>query len=58
MNDLECKSDDCSNIVACEDHVTAVTCSYCCATMGVTTCDDLIKFLVSNGVNADELLPT
>ena len=39
MNDLVCKTDDCSTIVTCEEGVSAVTCHYCCATIG-TTADD------------------
>jgi hypothetical protein len=36
MVDINCKTEDCSNFVTCEDEtVTSVTCSYCCATMGM-----------------------
>ena len=36
MVDINCKTEDCMNFVTCEDeNVTSVTCSYCCATMGV-----------------------
>ena len=40
MNDLVCKSDDCDSVVTCDEGVTSVTCSYCCATMGISSCDD------------------
>ena len=33
MNELNCKN--CETPVECEEGVTKVTCSYCCATMGV-----------------------
>ena len=37
MVDINCKTEDCNNFVTCEDEgVTKVTCSYCCATMGVS----------------------
>ena len=33
MNELNCKN--CETPVECEEGVANVTCSYCCATMGV-----------------------
>ena len=33
MNELNCKN--CETVVECEEGVSGVTCSYCCATMGV-----------------------
>ncbi len=39
MNELVCKTENCDETVLCDEGVTAVTCSYCCATNGVTTCD-------------------
>ncbi len=38
MNELVCRNDDCNEVVVCEEEITAVTCSYCCATLGV--CND------------------
>jgi len=35
MIDLVCKTDDCDTVVTCEEPATAVTCSYCCATLGM-----------------------
>ena len=35
MNELVCRNDDCDNVVVCEEEATAVSCSYCCATLGV-----------------------
>ena len=35
MNELECKTEDCSEVVTCDEDVSAVTCSMCCATIGV-----------------------
>ena len=40
MNDLICKSDDCESVVSCEEGVSSVTCSYCCATIGTSSCSD------------------
>ena len=33
MNELNCKN--CETPVECEEGVSGITCSYCCATMGV-----------------------
>ena len=33
MNELNCKN--CETPVECEEGVANITCSYCCATMGV-----------------------
>jgi|10_taG_2_1085330.scaffolds.fasta_scaffold93217_3 hypothetical protein len=38
MNELECRNEHCEEVVTCEEGVVNVTCSYCCATMGV--CND------------------
>ena len=35
MNELECKSDDCNEVVNVEKDVVAVTCSHCCVTIGM-----------------------
>ena len=35
MNELECKSENCEEVVTVEKEVAAVTCSYCCATIGM-----------------------
>ena len=35
MNELECRNENCEEVVSCEEGVLNVTCSYCCATMGV-----------------------
>ena len=35
MNVLECKTEECNETVTCEEEVTAVTCSLCCATIGL-----------------------
>ena len=35
MNELECKSENCEVVVTVESEVSAVTCSLCCATIGV-----------------------
>ncbi len=40
MNDLVCKNDDCNTVVTCDEEATAVTCSYCCATLGMCSSDD------------------
>jgi len=40
MSDLVCKSTDCDNVVTCEEGVSSVTCGYCCATIGTSTCND------------------
>jgi hypothetical protein len=38
MIDINCKTEDCNNFVTCEDEdVMAVTCSFCCATIGICT---------------------
>ena len=37
MIELVCKTDECDNVVTTEGEVTAVTCSYCCATLGMNT---------------------
>ena len=37
MNELECRNEDCANVVTCEEDVVNVRCSYCCATM---SCDN------------------
>ena len=39
MNELECRSENCENVVCCDEGVISVTCGYCCATLGVS-CDD------------------
>ena len=39
MNELECRNQDCVNVVCCDEAVVAVTCGYCCATLGMC-CDD------------------
>ena len=38
MNELECKTENCNEVVTCEEGVVSVTCSYCCVSVGV--CDD------------------
>ena len=38
MNELVCRNDDCNEIVMCDEEATAVSCSYCNATLGV--CND------------------
>jgi len=35
MNELECRNEDCENVVTCEEDVVNVRCSYCCVTQGV-----------------------
>ena len=35
MNELECKTEECNEVVICEEGVVAVTCNYCCATIGM-----------------------
>ena len=35
MIELTCKNENCETSVECEEGVSNVTCSYCCATMGV-----------------------
>ena len=35
MNELECKSENCEVVVTVESEVSAVTCSLCCATIGM-----------------------
>ena len=35
MNELECRNDDCENVVCCDEGVVNVRCGYCCATQGV-----------------------
>ena len=37
MNELECRNDDCENVVCCDEGVVNVRCGYCCATM---SCDN------------------
>ena len=37
MNDLVCKTDECDNVVTCDEEATAVTRSYCCATIGTSS---------------------
>ena len=37
MIEVVCKTDDCEGVVVCEEEVTAVTCSYCCATLGMSS---------------------
>ncbi len=37
MNELECRNDECGNVVCCDEGVIAVTCGYCCATLGTNT---------------------
>ena len=41
MNELECRSESCENVVPCDIGVIAVTCGYCCATLGANvSCED------------------
>ncbi len=40
MIDLVCKTDDCDTVVTCDEGATAVTCSYCCATLGMCSSDE------------------
>ena len=35
MNELVCRNNDCENVVMCDEEATAVSCSYCNATLGV-----------------------
>ena len=35
MNVLECKTENCNEIVMCDEEVVAVTCYICCATIGM-----------------------
>ena len=35
MNELNCR--ECDTPTTCEEGVISITCSYCCATMGVCT---------------------
>ncbi len=35
MNNLICRKNECDNIVECDVDVIAITCSDCCATLGV-----------------------
>ena len=37
MNELVCKTDECEEVVTCDEDVVSVTCWHCCATIGV--CD-------------------
>ena len=37
MNELECRNEDCNEVVTVEEDVCAVTCSLCCATIGIKT---------------------
>ena len=39
MNELECRNDECGNVVCCDEGVVEVTCGYCCATLG-TSCEE------------------
>ena len=34
MNELECRNENCENVMSCDEGVVNVTCNYCCATMG------------------------
>ena len=40
MNELECSSNECGNVVPCDEGVIGVTCGYCCATLGITVCEE------------------
>ncbi len=40
MVDLVCKTDDCDTVVSCDEGVSAVTCSMCCATIGTSSSDN------------------
>ena len=40
MNELVCNGEGCEETVTCDEGVVGVTCSYCCATIGTSTCDD------------------
>ena len=46
MNNLICRKNECDNIVECDIDVVAITCSECCATLGV---DNNIVFGGQNG---------
>ena len=35
MNNLICRKDECDNVVECDVDIIAITCSECCATLGV-----------------------
>ena len=35
MNELECRTENCNETVMCDEGVVAVTCSICCATIGM-----------------------
>ena len=35
MNNLICRKDECDNVVECDVDVVAITCSECCASLGV-----------------------
>ena len=39
MIELECRSENCENVVCCDEGVISVTCGYCCATLGMS-CND------------------
>ena len=39
MNELECRNENCEEVVTCDEGVVGVTCSYCCATLGIS-CND------------------
>jgi len=36
MSKLTCKTENCNEVVICEEDVVAVTCHYCCAVIGTT----------------------
>ena len=36
MNELECRSENCNEVVNVDEDVSAVTCHMCCATIGCT----------------------
>ena len=40
MIELECSNEACGNVVCCDEGVVAVTCGYCCATLGANVCCD------------------
>ena len=40
MNELECRNDNCDNVVPCDEGVLSVRCGYCCATNGVSVVEE------------------
>ena len=40
MNELECRNENCEEVVTCDEGVANVRCGYCCAIQGVNVVEE------------------